>query len=250
MNTPYIGITDFTNTAETREVLSAKPMNTPRKLHVGVMTSYKFLHGQNTKWRDIWLKPYENRLLFQEHPRTYNVIHYADYDPNPPTTYADLVLAVASGGNQIQAIQLDMVWPDINILQRFSEVLPYVDIILQVSSVAINKDPHWATTLKKYEHLVSYVLIDAGMGKGIDLEVTQVFEQIERVLETVKYDSRIAVAGGLGPYTYQKLQPLFEQYPNLSCDAQSKLRLSGNAMDPLDIEMCKQYVAGVSTLIK
>lgn len=56
----YIGITDFTDVAQAtamKEVFSRlKDQKTNRILHVGVMMSYKTLHGLPTKWTDAFPK--------------------------------------------------------------------------------------------------------------------------------------------------------------------------------------------------
>ena len=50
------------------------------------------------------------------------------------------------------------------------------------------------------------------------------------------------MAGGLGPDTLHTIQPLIDEFPDLSIDAQSRLRPSGNAMNPIDWGMAKSYL--------
>lgn len=52
----------------------------------------------------------------------------------------------------------------------------------------------------------------------------------------------IGAAGGLGPETLQLVKPLVKVLPEISIDAQGRLRPSGNALDPIDWNMAKRYI--------
>jgi hypothetical protein len=59
----------------------------------------------------------------------------------------------------------------------------------------------------------------------------------------------IGAAGGLGPDTLHLIEPLASEFPNLSIDAQSRLRPSGSALDPIDWEMAIQYLANALSVL-
>jgi hypothetical protein len=83
---PYIGITDFMDFGQVQEmsrVFSAHlPQGSERKLHVGVMMSWKTLHDIPSKWQNVF--PPKDRIasIFSSE-EVYNCLHYADYDNNP-----------------------------------------------------------------------------------------------------------------------------------------------------------------------
>lgn len=254
MNISYIGATDFVTREQVERARAA--ITVPgRVLHVGVMTSYKVLNGLPSKWADMWLKPHQIQELFQD-DGSYNVIHYADYghtaEDRAPTTVLDLVKAWDMCGAHVHAIQLDMVWPAESLIEEFLFMRPQADVILQVSSTAIDEvGAEWLDYINHYDNLARYILLDTGMGRGIEFDPAQGLSRVRQVLNGTYFfqQEQIAVAGGLGPNTYSNLKPILDTYPAISCDAQGKLRPSGNAMDPLDIELTEQYIRGVCSLL-
>lgn len=253
MNTPYIGATDFVTREQVERAKTAITVPN-RRLHVGVMTSWKVLNGQPSKWADAWLKPHQIQELFQD-DGSYNVIHYADYGHNEveraPTTVIDLVKAWDMCGAYVHAMQLDMVWPSVSLIQEFLFARPSAQIILQISSTAIEDagEDWWVSYAQFYDHVVDYVLLDTGMGRGIPFDPRSALGRVNDLITAGYKPEQIAVAGGLGPDSYTNLTRLLEVHPTLSCDAQGKLRPSGSALDPLDIELTERYIQGVCSLL-
>ena len=110
---PYIGVTDFVSYDQVLQAVACIPENMNRRLHVGVMMSYKTLHGipTETGWEKIWPRDEVLRTIFQPHPKVFNVLHYADYGQPYVTTSEDLILACKEAGPHLQGLQLDMIWP-------------------------------------------------------------------------------------------------------------------------------------------
>lgn len=124
---PYIGITDFTTPEQVERMLKVfrdnRPVGSKRRLHVGVMMSYKTLNDIDTKWakafpskevvRNIFHPPEEIDTI--NRPNDMNdwmfTLHYADYD-NPNNLFQDLLKALGYAGSFVDALQLDMPWPD------------------------------------------------------------------------------------------------------------------------------------------
>lgn len=256
--TPYIGVTDFTSRAQVIDLKDLIPPWVDRRLHVGAMMSYKTLNGIPTSsgWENIWLNEHGLRELFVPDSEVFNVLHYADYpDDNGKvlTTPQDVVAACCLAGEGITGLQLDMIWPNPKILYEVKEAFPDLEIILQVSSKAIAYA--WKHKLDMIDALsaynddhIDYILLDYGMGRGTPFNPTQAVELVEAAL-TVYSQRRVALAGGLGPNTFNNLKPIFDKYPDISCDAQGQLRASGSAKDPLDIHRVSEYILGVSSLL-
>lgn len=259
MKKPYIGVTDFVTRAQVEQAKAAITTS-ERRLHVGAMTSFKVLNGIKTQtgWEHIWLNEHRLNKLFVKDRDVYNVIHYADYDHTPtqpaPTEAADLIRAIDISGPNVDAIQLDMVWPQIELIDKLVHARGGTGIILQVSDRAIVELAVTGKTLEQaiepYLKYVQYYLLDSGMGRGTQFDVEVALSRIRRLIDIGVPQDRIAVAGGLGPDTFQAMKPLLDIYPHLSCDAQGRLRPSHNAADPLDMDLVTKYLTGVSSLIR
>lgn len=250
MTFSYIGITDFATPEQslrmarhfedTRVVLGDAA---DRRLMVGVMMSYKTLHGIETKWAAAWPAKEEVADIFVDHPLVFNTLHYADFDGT--TTLDDLLRAVAFGGPNLHALQFDMIWPNPDLVWGLYAARPELSLILQVSGRALEKvgnDPHeLAMRLNDYGNALGGVLLDKSMGRGLGMDARGLQLFLAGLLE-YHHHLRLAVAGGLGPGTLHLVESLVEWLPWLSIDAQGKLRPSGSALDPIDWGFAGRYL--------
>lgn len=265
---PYIGITDFSCKREVDAMLSVFMEVFPsknRKLMVGTMMSYKTLHNLPTKWANVFptreqfcdIYPSICNLLL-------NTLHYADYDGL--TMPDDLSNAIIMAGHRgpfnppaLDAIQLDMIWPSQQLIKegvwyaesivdestKNEDSLRDLKIILQVGTIAMEKldnDPKMvAAKIAEYGNLIHCVLFDrsGGLGKKMDPDLLRSY-----IIETKSRcpNISIAVAGGLGPDTIDLVIPLVAEFPDISIDAQGKLRRSGSALDPIDWDLAEMYI--------
>ncbi len=247
MARPYIGITDFTSPQQVDDMLKVlrdnRGLNWNRRLAVGVMMSFKTLNSEPTKWSAVFPKNDAIADIFVSDRDAFNVLHYADYGENP--VRKNLLLAAQYGGRNLQAIQLDMVWPDPNQIQDFRWKHPKIQLILQVNQRALevlDHDLHKVVArLQNYNKTIDYALLDMSMGKGKPMNADHLHRLAYTIAEHVPHLA-LAVAGGLGPETLQLADPLIMAFPDMSLDAQSKLRPSGNALDPIDWVMAGQYL--------
>jgi hypothetical protein len=254
---PYIGITDF---AARNQSFAMADLFTRvsrgfdfnrRKLMVGVMMSYKTLNNLPTKWATAWVPKEEVADLFVRHPAVLNTLHYADY--NGVDVYNNLCRATQYGGREMHALQLDMVWPDPEAVRRYRDRNPNIRIVLQVNAVALdlvdNRPSGVIQKLVEYGPALDYVLLDKSMGQGLGMNTKALRPFIQAILGS-ELSCGIAVAGGLGPNTLHLVEPLVEEFPTLSIDAQGKLRPSGNALDPIDWPMAADYLVKAVNLFE
>jgi len=245
---PYIGITDFTDFGQVQEMLRVfaahRPQGSSRVLHVGVMMSYKTLHGIPSKWQNAF--PSKERIagIFSS-DETYNCLHYADYDNNPDL-WKSLATAISCGGIGIHAIQLDMVWPDPGeVANGVHASRKQIEVILQIGKNAleeIGNDPQRVVDrLGDYEGVIHRVQLDKSMGKGLGMDADGLIPFARAIRENFPALG-IGAAGGLGPETIQLVEPLVAVLSDLSIDAQGRLRPSGNALDPIDWSMAGNYL--------
>lgn len=245
----YIGITDFTTYGETvaaqEDFRRCGGTTSGRLLHVGVMMSRKTLKGLPSKWSKIFPKNRDIANIFVKDEHTLNVLHYADYDG--VDVAKNLAKATEWGYSEMDALQLDMIWPDPAVIKNYRLDYPDKKIILQINSKSlaiVDHDPDkLLERLNLYGKSVGYVLLDMSMGRGIGLNTDQLLPYLT-TLDEKRPDLGLAVAGGLCAQNLSLLEPIIEQIPNISIDAQSKLRPSGNAFDPIDWGMARAYLEG------
>jgi hypothetical protein len=256
---PYIGITDFMTFTDVQVMYDDFKAHTPlasnRILHVGVMMSYKTLKGHETKWSKAF-PPKEQIAGIFGSDDVLNCLHYADYaqEDEQRTNYKDLAEAIGYGGVGIHALQLDMPWPDpVMIANAIHTSRKNLEVILQVGKVSIEmvqSDPvevvRW---LEQYEGIIHRVLLDMSMGRGKEMNAQFLLPYLYAINERYP-ELGLVVAGGLGPDRMHLVEPIVRAFPDVSIDAQSKLRPSGSALDPIDWSMAKDYIEQVFQILR
>lgn len=252
---PYIGVTDFMSHDQVLQAVAAISEDVFRRLHVGHMMSYKTYHGipTETGWENIWLRGEKLEALFQPHPKVFNVLHFADYShPYSLTDSSDLIGACKECGPYLQGLQLDMIWPRASLIQEVKSAFPHLEIILQLGKTSLQilekSEGFFDLELERYSKYVDYFLIDWGMGKGQPMDLEMVGSYLDMSCEVLSQE-KIAVAGGLGPHTYEVIRGFLQKYPLVSCDAQGQMRSTCKATDPIEMERVCEYIQGVCSLL-
>ncbi len=247
--TPYIGVTDVPSFSRASDLyhhfLGSLRSGVHRSFHVGVMTSRKILLGEPTRWAAVY--PQKEILAgILSHPLTYNCVHYADYDDLGVDEHLDATLSCVAdyAGARLDAIQLDMIWPNPHLLARFKGVRE-CELILQIGRKALDIVGDNATQLcarlRSYEGIVERLLLDMSGGEGREMQSERLLPYLRLIRDQLP-DFSLGVAGGLGPYSLHLLEPILPEFPNISIDAQGQLRNSGNAMDPIDWWRAEKYL--------
>ncbi|KKS13620.1 MAG: hypothetical protein UU70_C0012G0005 [Candidatus Yanofskybacteria bacterium GW2011_GWA1_41_6] len=251
---PYVGITDFTHPEQVEQMLAIfKKSLAKHQLMVGVMMSYKTLHGLPTKWTKAF-PPKESIADIFYSDDTYNCLHYADYKDYSIRLWENLSHVISYGGIGIHALQLDMIWPNPNaIWHSVHSSRKQLEVILQLNTNAlaeVGDNPEaLVNRLAEYEGIVHRVLLDKSMGRGLGMDVN-FLRPFLYALSTKTPWLSLGVAGGLGPKTMHLLGTLPKDFPNLSIDAQGQLRPSGSALDPIDWDMARDYVVQALTIFR
>ncbi len=247
MNVPYIGITDFMNLAQVEKMSAVFNAHLPeglnRRLHVGVMMSQKTLNDLDTKWTKAFPSKESIAKIFGS-TETFNCLHYADYEA--VDVAANLAKAITYGGPGMNALQLDMIWPEpADILRSFDLSGKRPQVILQVGKIAmiecLESPEAAAERLQTYEGVIDYVLLDKSMGTGHGMDAARLRQYIQAVKDVMPNLS-IVVAGGLGPDSMDLVEPLVNEFPDISIDAQGRLRPSRSALDPIDWDLAERYL--------
>lgn len=250
---PYIGICDFMNFGQVQEMLYVFKSNLPegmnRKLMVGVMMSYKTLHNLSTKWSKAFPDKDDIATIFGS-DEVYNCLHYVVNELDDRELWRDIAIAISHySGIGIHAIQLDRaIWPDPGQIANglhTARCQDDVEVILQINGATLdmagNQPSELVEKLRDYEGVIHRVLLDKSMGRGFPLNPEELAPYIRAIMQDLPW-LRVSVAGGLGPDTIDVIEPLAKEFPDLSIDAQSRLRPSGNAMDPINWDMAGSYL--------
>lgn len=257
MITPYVGITDFMNFEQVGKMLKVfqthKHSNSNRVFHVGVMMSYRTLNGIESVMSKAFPPKETIRDIFN--PVDENVfycLHYADY--NYDTQFTDLARALEFAGPYVNALQLDMPWPDPGIVASgIHSSRKKVEVILQIgkrSFEEVKDDPaEVVRRLEDYEGIIHRVLLDKSMGRGVGMDAVGLIPFMNAIKNRFPSLGLVA-AGGLGPTSMCLVEPLLKEFPELSIDAEGKLRPSGNILDPIDWSMAEEYLIQALTLVK
>ncbi len=263
---PFISITDFMTREQVeimRDVfLDAGGDKLPgnRRLAIGVMTSYKHSRNIPSKWDKAFPPRDQIASIFKQDPLLWNVLHYADYDG---LRYSEdhllralaeeLTLVTKLGGPSMDALQLDMVWPDPIAINRYRDRYPEKQVILQIGKNAMAQyDNDWLKVMNamvRYEPYVDGFLLDKSMGRGVAMNANELLPYLKALSHFGERFFAI-VAGGLGPNALDLVKPIIDEFPGVSLDAQGQLRPSGSALDPIDWQMAANYLRGAIKLFQ
>lgn len=235
MFTPYVGITGFTTTEEVAAALKALPPGR-RRLMVGILVSDRTLEGLPEEMgprRHPAVADLE--ILFSADPRAFNAVHFHTRTPERLVDQVERVIAVA--GPRLHALQINLERTPPGALRAIRARFPGLQLILPLREAA----HRFAET---YAKLVDIVLFDWSAGHGVlfdPAEARAALEEIEARMPGIA----LALAGGLGPDTIDRVRPLLERFPDLSFDAESRLR---DAEDRLDLAKVGEYLKAFQNL--
>ena len=162
--------------------------------------------------------------------------------------------ALAYGGDGINALQLDMTWPDAGEIENALRVSEKeIEVILQIGTTAFTKanndHKNVVEKLRWYEGLIQYVLLDASVGRGIQMDPDALMIYACAIRKAFP-ELGIVIAGGLGPSTVELIEPFARKFPDISIDAEGKLRSSGSILDPVDWYMAEMYLTKALQILR
>lgn len=247
---PYIGVTDVISRKQAERLLKVfkahLPKDSEHRLHIGAMTSYKVMNGLPTKFEKAFPKTRDIAGIFLP-DGAYNCVHYIDYcGHGRPSFEDDLAKVISLGGDNLHAVQLDMIWPDPELIAKIKDGhVKNVEIILQIGGKAfdeVDEDPdELAERLDDYNGVVDRILLDRSMGTGKVMDAEWLLPFGSAVRKRFPKIGLIA-AGGLGPDTLQAVEPLLDEFPGLSIDAEVQLKKIKDTLEPLDMDLAEQYL--------
>ncbi|MBI5654833.1 hypothetical protein HZC53_04245 [Candidatus Uhrbacteria bacterium] len=244
---PYIGITGFMTQAEVRAVLDVIPHDASHQLMVGVLASWKTIRGLGNKYPSRYPTMQNIGSIFVNDPRVVNLVHYATDDIS--TLDEQLENLERHVCQPHDGYQLNLCWPKPAILAK--SLLPGLRRVLQVGRPALELVGYapaaLALEMYSYDGLITDILIDPSAGKGFAFDPVQASELLLAVRERHPKIG-LGVAGGLSAKTLNLVEPLVRLIPDLSIDAEGRLR--NPADDNLDLKQACEYVSAAFELFR
>lgn len=233
----YIGVTGFTETSQVRSALEAFPLHPTHALMVGVAASWKSLRGLPLKphWAKRMPPPERIASLFLPDRRAENLIHYSCDPEQEPTLLDDLLRLNDLAGPHFHGFQLNITWPDPMVLDKFKQQAGVgKEIVINIGPKAVEiagqTPKNLARRVAEYEYFADAILFDPSQGQGLEFDPERAREFL-LAIDDADLDLQLGVAGGLGPETVWRVGPLLRDFPQLSIDAESRLRTPDNELD-------------------
>ncbi len=245
---PYIGVTGVTTpeqALELVEIIGSLGLPRSRKLMIGALMSYRGLSRGELANPSQYIFPDQIDEVFPDDNRVFNLVHYNSRAEGLYSQIRDVVSRVTYA----DGVQLNIAWPEPKQLTRLRS-RAYTAVVLQISMAAYRmvagRPSQLVAALQPYYGLVDCILVDpsGGTGRRFDRAWSE-----DIIGELVKgyLPMRLGIAGGLGPDNLDCLVPLLRIYPDLSWDAQARLR---NDKDQLDVGRCRAYLEASIELVR
>lgn len=241
MKKPYIGITGFMNRNEVESILGLFPQSSNRILMVGILVSQKTLDGQQNKWPGRYPKIEKVAEICVNHSKALNLVHF---NAGLSLLFNGMIRVTNLAGPHFGGFQLNVSWPSPFAIKEYKLRYPESVIVLQIGELAYKMVGYSPRELaqkveKEYSGIIDYVLLDLSGGYGKPLDTIQARNCLEALRER-DLDVGLVVAGGLSPSSLNLIKPLVKDFPDLSIDAEGRLRNKDD--DSLNSELAKGYV--------
>lgn len=246
-NFPYIGITGFMNDGSAdrifvdfkqRRPLSKSAPEGDRILMIGVLASLKTFYGELNKYPNRYPAIKEINEIFICSPS--NVLNLIQYNTGYTETLYPQMVALTEMASNMDGFQLNIAWPDEDQLRAYKKHYPDKIIVLQVGRKALDmakKVLGLKTCLTGYKGLIDYVLFDPSGGKGEPFDVLEILPCLRVARNVFGKSVGLGVAGGLSSKTLGVLNPVIKEFPDISIDAEGRLRDSNDHLSVVGAEL-------------
>jgi hypothetical protein len=216
-----------------------------RKLGIGAMMSYKTMRGLQTKWSRVFPAKENIAGIFLSDRQAFHVLQYIDYEDK--AEFRSIKEALLYGGDDVDAIQLNMTWPDPNIVmnaiyQSSKVTLRKVKVLLEVGRDALDEadnDPKRAVRyIKSYGDVIDGVVFDNGTGTERSIDVPFIRPFVAEAYSALP-ELSVAVVEGLGSRSIGTVEHLVREFPDISINFQPR----GDEPEQVDWDTAANYLA-------
>lgn len=261
-NPQYVGVTGFTARDEVRSVLHGLPPQFSRQVMVGLLVSSKTVRGRENRYPRRYPLGADVAQVFVDHPAALNLVHFNTKETDPFVVGQDALVATLRAGEACHGIQLNMAWPHPPLVERWREARGRYGlrdvVVLQCGGAALREagcDPETgvvsgsrlANLARQYAGLVDYLLVDPSGGVGRPFEADFALGCLDALYSAELGPVGLGIAGGLSGDTLSILEPVAEKFPDVSIDAEGKLR---DDADFLSTRLAREFVVGADSLFR
>lgn len=258
---PYIGITGPVSKEEVLDICGLFEdfgfyNNSSLRPMIGILASYKTLNKiriENKRYPELRLIP---ELTENMKSGTFRTIHYNTRDFESLAEQISRLIYRPYNKRSIDGIQLNMTYPPTNQIEKIKREFPKLEIIFQANSEVLNSGTkkEVAKSIKNYNELINYVLIDASGGKGENLNI-QYSADLANEIKDLNPNINIGFAGGFKgsnvKVNYHDLTNKCKDFA-FSIDSEGGLRdkLSEKYGDDLlSMNKVKEYIQSASSIL-
>ena len=242
---PYIGVTGFMSRAEVNEAVAMIPPESKRRLMVGVLVSSITFAGEtNRRYPRRYPRKENIAGIFSNNPRTLNLVHFHGEGNLPDLFLSQLHEVRELAGPNFNGFQFNNAWPSVSAIEDYWEIYPDDFLVLQIGARAMaeagDSMERFADRVGGYLPMIDAILIDPSGGRGEAFNSAKCMDYL-RAINSAHPTLGIVVASGLGPDTLGVLSGLASMFPDLSIDAESRLRTPAPE-DALDMNLMGRYL--------
>ncbi len=241
----YIGVTGYTDQRQVRTALLIPPALMDRPCMIGVLASHKTIRGLPAGNPKRYPKREDIAGIFVSNLFALNLVHYNTSDQTELA--AQLWSALKWGGPSCDGLQLNIVWPDPQVVRGLRRSAKHTNIVIQINRGAMqacenNPEQVAKRVCKDYGGTADYVLVDASGGRGIPLDPAEATAYLvaldhERLRSGAGFS--LVVAGGLDADNLESLlAPIRLKVPEIGIDAEGGVRTD----DVLDNDKVARYL--------
>jgi hypothetical protein len=253
--TPYIGISGIMDREEIIKIECQLPSER-RPIAFGVLISAKTIRGIPNKYPNRYPRPDQLRLIFEPWNKLDMVVLHYSAD-NDVTLCEDIGLAIQAIGRAPDGIQINMGnkrdggSPNPNKVAAIASMYPRMRIVLQVAPNQFNSRATMWRHVREYAFSITDVLFDGSCGNGVDYFTKPLNVDATRAdlleLRSSFPHLGLGIAGGFSSYTLPAVAGLLQDIPDLSVDAEGKLR---DENDHLDVKAAVEYATMANRLMQ
>jgi hypothetical protein len=252
---PYIGISGVMSHEEMAAIESGLP-KCRRPIAFGALISSKTIRDIRNKYPNRYPLPTQLDNIFKHfHEDNLLTLHYSADDDK--TLTEDVGLAIQTIGGALDGLQINMGdktsgrSPNPNKVAAIADVYPHMRIVLQISPDQVDSSAEMWRYVRTYAFSITDVLFDGSCGKGIDFFSYRLnVENMRSALSDLRSSFPhlgLGIAGGLSAATLPQVAELIQGIPDLSIDAEGRLR---DKADHLDVGAAIEYVIAANDIVR
>ena len=258
---PYVGITGVANQLEVDNVIkefedSGYTLKSRHLPMLGFLVSLKTLNGQETSNRRYPKFKNLRHLVERTKNKVSPMVHYNSGEKTTLSEQLDKLFYSLYHDNLCKAVQLNIIYPDIKEIIKTKAKMPYLRIVFQISNSMIEgkTSKQLAKSIKGYNNLVDYVLIDPSGGKGREFDLEHSVDIYNELKENFPNLTVGFVGGFRGENVVSRVKDIMDRIKNddFCIDAEGGLRdkISDDYGDDLlNMNKVKKYLQEASVVL-